>query len=223
MEGCLFIFHMCLDISSLNRYTKCSLMCLDTYGGEKMRKNSVRKLTIAALLIAMGVIIPMIMPKIVIGPASFTLASHVPLFAAMFFSPQIAVAVALGTAFGFLLTAPFIIALRALSHVIFAIIGSLYLQKHPEIVNNNKKFQWYNVWIGLIHALAELIVVAIVLIGGNQTQPDNMLLFIFGFIGVGGFIHSLIDYNIALFVMRALSKTFDIPVFAKAKEMKLKR
>lgn len=188
-----------------------------------MRKNSVRKLTIAALLIAMGVIIPMIMPKIVIGPASFTLASHVPLFAAMFFSPQIAVAVALGTAFGFLLTAPFIIALRALSHVIFAIIGSLYLQKHPEIVNNNKKFQWYNVWIGLIHALAELIVVAVVLIGGNQAQTvyeGNFLLFIFGFIGIGGLIHSLIDYNIALFVMRPLSKNFDIPVFTDAKERK---
>lgn len=43
-----------------------------------MRKNSVRKLTISALLIGMGVIIPMVMPKIMIPPASFTLASHVP-------------------------------------------------------------------------------------------------------------------------------------------------
>ena len=40
--------------------------------------------------------------KIVIGPASFTLASHVPLFVAMFFSPGMAIAVALGTTFGFL-------------------------------------------------------------------------------------------------------------------------
>ena len=69
-----------------------------------MRKNSVRKLTISALLIGMGVIIPMVMPKIMIPPASFTLASHVPLFIAMFFTPGVAVAVALGTTFGFFLT-----------------------------------------------------------------------------------------------------------------------
>ena len=67
-----------------------------------MKKHSVRHLTIAALLIGMGIVIPMVMPKIVIGPASFTLASHVPLFVAMFFSPGMAIAVALGTTFGFL-------------------------------------------------------------------------------------------------------------------------
>lgn len=66
-----------------------------------MKHNRVRQLTISALLIAMGILIPMVMPKIVIGPASFTLASHVPLMIAMFFSPGMAVAVALGTAFGF--------------------------------------------------------------------------------------------------------------------------
>lgn len=43
-----------------------------------MKTNSVKRLTISALLIAMGIIIPMVMPRITIGPASFTLASHVP-------------------------------------------------------------------------------------------------------------------------------------------------
>lgn len=94
-----------------------------------MKKHSVRHLTIAALLIGMGIVIPMVMPKIVIGPASFTLASHVPLFVAMFFSPGMAIAVALGTTFGFFITLPPIIALRALSHVVFAVIGAFYLQK----------------------------------------------------------------------------------------------
>ena len=32
---------------------------------------------LASLLIAVGTIIPMLMPKIIIGPMSFTLASHV--------------------------------------------------------------------------------------------------------------------------------------------------
>lgn len=49
-----------------------------------MKNNSVKHLTISALLIGLGILIPMVMPKIVIGPASFTLASHVPVFIAMF-------------------------------------------------------------------------------------------------------------------------------------------
>ena len=129
-----------------------------------MRKNSVRKLTISALLIGMGVIIPMVMPKIMIPPASFTLASHVPLFIAMFFTPGVAVAVALGTTFGFFLTTPVIIALRALSHLVFALIGAWYLQKHPSIVLKNGqftfanwRFQGFNFVIGVIHSLAEML------------------------------------------------------------------
>ena len=61
-----------------------------------MKTNSVKRLTISALLIAMGIIIPMVMPRITIGPASFTLASHVPVFIAMFISPVVAIAVSLG-------------------------------------------------------------------------------------------------------------------------------
>lgn len=98
-----------------------------------MKNNSVKHLTISALLIGLGILIPMVMPKIVIGPASFTLASHVPVFIAMFFSP-VALAVVLGTTFGFFISTTPIIALRAFSHLIFALIGASYLQKHPELV-----------------------------------------------------------------------------------------
>lgn len=185
-----------------------------------MKNNSVKQLTISALLIALGVLIPLVMPRIVIGPASFTLASHVPLFVAMFFSPRMAIIVALGTAFGFLLTTPFIIALRALSHVIFAVLGSLYLQKRPQIVNQPKRFQLYNLSIALIHAAVETLVVAAFLFLGGSSQINydgSLFTLLFGFIGIGGVIHSLIDYNIALFVVKALSKAYDIPVFKKAK------
>ena len=93
-----------------------------------MKKHSVRHLTIAALLIGMGIVIPMVMPKIVIGPASFTLASHVPLFVAMFFSPGMAIAVALGTTFGFYhITADHCFA--GIVARCFAVIGAFYLQK----------------------------------------------------------------------------------------------
>lgn len=67
------------------------------------RKQSVQMLCISALLIAVGIVIPMVMPKIVIPPASFTLASHVPIFIAMMISPPVAMAVAIGTTLGFFL------------------------------------------------------------------------------------------------------------------------
>lgn len=192
-----------------------------------MKRNSVRQLTISALLIAMGIIIPMVMPRITIGPASFTLASHVPVFLAMFFSPSVAIAVSLGTGFGFFLSATPIIALRALSHLVFAILGAFYLQKHPTIVLTknktvlfNGRFQLFNLVIGLIHSAAELAVVSVFYTMGNLPETyytQGYIYSIFLLMGLGGLIHSLIDYNIAYFVANALSKQFSIPVFSQAK------
>ncbi|MBO0473150.1 niacin transporter [Enterococcus sp. DIV0840] len=194
-----------------------------------MKKNSVRHLTISALLVAMGIIIPMVMPRITIGPASFTLASHVPVFLAMFFSPGVAIAVSLGTGFGFFLSATPIIALRALSHLFFAVIGAFYLQKHPTIVLTkskfvlfNGRFQLFNFVIGLIHSAAELAVVSVFYTMGNMPETyysQGYMYSIFLLMGIGGLIHSLIDYNIAYFVANALSKQFDIPVFSQAKKL----
>lgn len=187
-----------------------------------MRKNSVRQLTISALLIAMGVIIPMVMPKIVIGPASFTLASHVPLFIAMFFSVPVTLAVAIGTTFGFLLNGlPFIITLRALSHIVFALIGAYYLQKHPDIVLSPKKFQLFSFIIAVVHAAVELMVVVAFLFGGQLQVDGNIYYFLFILMGVGGIVHSMVDYNIAYFVAKTLGRGFDIPILSKAKELKL--
>ena len=193
-----------------------------------MKKNSVRHLTISALLIGMGIIIPLVMPKIMIPPASFTLASHVPLFLAMFFSLGVAVAVALGTTFGFFLSTPVIIALRALSHIIFAVVGAWYLQKKPGIVLKdgkftlaNWKFQGFNFVIGVIHSIAEMLVVSAFYFMGNMPDTyysEGYFYTVFILMGIGGLIHSLVDYNIAYFVAGTLSKYFDIPVFTAAKE-----
>ena len=188
-----------------------------------MKRNSVRKLTITALLIAMGIIIPLVMPRIVIGPASFTLASHVPLMIAMFFSPNVAIAVALGTAVGFMITSPFIIALRALSHVVFAWIGAQYLQKHPEITLQPKKFQFFNVWIALLHTVVEVCVVAIFFLFGNTagtSYDGSLFVFLVVFMGIGGFVHSIVDYNIAYFISKPLSRNFEVPVFTKVRQLK---
>ena len=67
--------------------------------------NQTRKrlsmLTTAALLTALAILIPQVMPKIVIPPASFTLASHVPIMIGMLISPVGAVIVAFGSTIGF--------------------------------------------------------------------------------------------------------------------------
>ena len=99
-------------------------------------KTNTFQLALAGMLIAIGIVIPMFSPiKIIIEPASFTLASHVPVFIAMFISPMMAAAVALGTTLGFLLGGfPLTVVLRALTHVIFATIGAWYLRAgahHP--------------------------------------------------------------------------------------------
>ncbi|MHC5227161.1 hypothetical protein ACYSNW_02655 [Enterococcus sp. LJL99] len=194
-----------------------------------MKRISVRELTLSSLLIAMGIIIPLVMPRITIGPASFTLASHVPIFIAMFFSPGVAIAVGIGTGFGFFLSATPIIAFRAFSHIIFAVIGSIYLEKHPTIVLTNKKsillngrFQLFNLVIAILHSITELVVVSIFYTMGNM--PDTyytagFMYSIFLLMGIGGLIHSLVDYSIAYYISYALSKRFDIPVFTKAKKI----
>lgn len=197
-----------------------------------MKTNSVKRLTISALLIAMGIIIPMVMPRITIGPASFTLASHVPVFIAMFISPVVAIAVSLGTGFGFFLSATPIIALRALSHLIFAVIGAVILQKHPEILINkegkftllNGKLQLFNVGIGVIHSAAELVVVSVFYTMGNLPgtyYTAGFMYSIFLLMGVGGLIHSLVDFSIAYFLASTLSKHIDIPTFTEAKQPKV--
>ena len=69
-----------------------------------MSSQKLYRLVVAALLCAVGILIPMFSPiKITIEPASFTLASHVAIFLAMFVSPSIAVAVSVGTTLGFFL------------------------------------------------------------------------------------------------------------------------
>ncbi len=197
-----------------------------------MKTNSVKRLTISALLIAMGIIISMVMPRITIGPASFTLASHVPVFIAMFISPVVAIAVSLGTGFGFFLSATPIIALRALSHLIFAVIGAVILQKHPEILINkegkftllNGKLQLFNVGIGVIHSAAELVVVSVFYTMGNLPgtyYTAGFMYSIFLLMGVGGLIHSLVDFSIAYFLASTLSKHVDIPTFTEAKQPKV--
>ena len=180
-----------------------------------MKRASVQRMTSAALLIALGVIIPMFSPiKIVIPPASFTLASHVPIFMAMFISPATAIAVTIGTTFGFFLGGfPITIVLRAASHIIFVCIGAYYLSRNPDITQSPVKRRIYSLIIGLVHTIAEVVVVSFFYFGGGVSADYYNQGFFYSVIllvGLGGLIHSMFDFEIAWIITRAISKQDEV-------------
>lgn len=190
----------------------------------EIKQNSVQTLTYSAFLVALGIMIPIIMPvKIVIGPASYTLASHVPVMLAMFISPSVAVTVALGTALGFFMTTPFIIGMRALSHVIFAYFGALYLMRNPNSVYSPKKMIVFNMILALVHAIFETIIVTIFFMTGAISEASYTAGFfqtVLVLVGFGGFVHSLIDFSIAYMIADKIGTRFRFPVFIAANNNK---
>ncbi len=175
------------------------------------KRSRTGTLTTAALLIAVGILIPIISPlKIILGPASFTLASHVATFIAMFISPYVALAVAFGTAMGFVLGGfPIVIALRAATHMIFAFLGAKYLEAKPELIIDTKKSWLFNLLIGLLHATCEVIVVSIFYFAGNLTAAyydKGLLTSVMLLVGVGTVIHSMVDFWLAQIVWKTLKR-----------------
>lgn len=122
-----------------------------------MIKKPTQLIAYTSILVAFAILIPIIMPlKLIIGPASFTLASHVPLFLAIFMSIPVAILVALGTTLGFLLAGlPLIIVLRALSHLLFAILAAWWLSRKPQLMTSAVKCFSFAFFINVIHGLAE--------------------------------------------------------------------
>ncbi|MDW5298587.1 MAG: hypothetical protein SA378_00385 [Sedimentibacter sp.] len=180
------------------------------------RNNKLNSMVISALLCAIGIIIPIISPiKITMEPASFTLASHVAIFIAMFISPTTAIFVSVGTAVGFLLAGfPIVIVFRAASHVIFAVIGSLILKKHPDIIKSIKSAQLFSFGIGLIHGLCEVLVVIPFYFGNNMSSgyyAKGFVTSVILLVGVGTVVHSMIDFYLAQVIWKPVTKAVKIP------------
>lgn len=176
-----------------------------------MRQNNrIFKLVLSAMLCAMGILIPFVCPKISIEPASFTLASHVPLFLAMFLSPKITVVVWLGTTLGFQLTGfPPVVVLRAASQIVFALLGAIWLQKQPLLLQNPFGKGLFATVTGLIHAIMEVLVVIPFYLSGSLSAANyqqGFFVSVFALVGVGTFIHSFVDFSIAQAVYQPLSK-----------------
>ncbi len=181
----------------------------------------IHTMALSALLIAVGVVIPMFMPiKLVIPPASFTLASHVAIIVAMFVSPFVAITVA------FLLGGfPIAVVLRALSHVVWAAFGAWYLKKDPELFQSRKKSLLFILMIGVLHAICEVTIILPLYFSHALPEANyaqGFLYSIFTLVGIGTLIHSTIDFVISLGVWKVLVKANSVSSISTVKTMELR-
>jgi len=146
----------------------------------------------------------MFAPRVVIGPASYTLASHVAIFIAMFISPKVAIGVTVGTTIGFFFGGfPLVIVFRAASHIIWALPGALYLSKIDKINISWVRLRVFSFVIAIAHGAGEFVAVLLFYFGVGF--PEGLgFAWVLGFIGLGSIIHSMVDLEIANLVRIAL-------------------
>ena len=159
-------------------------------------KTNTFNLALTGMLIAVGIVIPLFSPvKIILVPESFNLASHVAIFIAMFISPAMAVAVSLGTTLGFFLAGfPLTVVLRALTHVIFALAGAIYLKKHDNApIQSVRSSLGFSFVIGVLHAFCEVLVVLPFYLNGSMPQANyekGFFVSIFLLVGIDSIFNS---------------------------------
>lgn len=179
----------------------------------KNRMLNTKSLVASALLTTLGILIPLVMQppfKIVLEPASFTLASHVPVMISMFISPVSALIVSIGTALGFLLSGmPVVIAVRALSHIVFALIGAYIIKIKTISPSEHKKLVILCLVLAVIHGVMEVIVTLPFYFSGALSEGFYTSSFGYGIVllvGVGTMVHSCLDFIITVFVVKILKK-----------------
>lgn len=160
---------------------------------------NAKDIAIAALLSALAIIIPVLMPfKIVLEPIfSATFASHVPGILAMFVGPFAVVGTAIGSAIGFIMCGlgPWVAA-RAFLHLVFGFVGYHLIIKK------------YNIFLviaatGILHAVSEMIV-GLVSLPFVAIPDRGALFYILVSIGCGTFIHHCIDFAVSLVILGGL-------------------
>ena len=174
--------------------------------------NRMTELVLSSLLIAIGILIPMYSPiKIILEPASFTLASHVVIFVAMFISPFAAVSVAFGTTVGFFLGGfPIVIVIRAATHLVFAMVGSLVIKKQPQMLESPGASRVLSFFIALLHAVCEVAATSVFYFGNGMSQSYYAHGYVYSVIllvGVGTVVHSMVDFELALLIWKPLSRS----------------
>ena len=178
-----------------------------------MKKFSTRDMVVSALLIAIGILIPMIFTgfpfRIVVGPYSATLMAHVPVIISMFISPWTAIFTAIGTTIGFFFTAPFIVAVRAASHIAFAIMGAAMIKRGMKLLT-------VCILTGVVHSILEGLVVLILYAGGISEPTAGYSIAALVIITIAGTLaHHIVDFIISYVVGKALARAKMLPEMPK--------
>jgi len=167
-------------------------------------KTNLKELIFSAMLSALAIIIPISFSffRISVGDAaSFTLAAHIPLFIAMFISPQSALIVALATTLGFFFSSGIIIVARAFSHILWAVPGAFILKRNQGIMTSIPKSLLFNFILAVVHAVIETLVILAFFIY-QPSDVGNVFIFFFLIVGVGGVIHSMVDFALAQIIFK---------------------
>lgn len=150
-----------------------------------------KELALGGLLTAFALLIPLVFGpylRIIAGPFSATLASHLPLFLAVLISPMAAAMVGAASAFGFLITMGPIIAARALSHIFVGLVAAI-------MIRQGKPYYLALLAALPVHAGLEALVVI----------PFGFSLYEWGvLVGIGTALHHLMDGILAFGVVRVL-------------------
>lgn len=155
--------------------------------------NKVRQMVYAALLTAIAIIIPIAFPflRVIIGPFSATLGSHIPMFIAMLISPMVAVIVGVGSTIGFLLSGLAMpIVARASMHIIVGMIGAF-------VVKKTKSYVKASVITAPIHAIAEALIV-IPFVGFDLYQFAVVIF-------IGTILHHTVDSILSYVVVKSVA------------------
>lgn len=154
---------------------------------------NTRKLTIAALLAALAIIIPSaVFLKIIIPPFTATLGSHVPMFISMLLGPKVAILVGLGSALGFFISLGPIVAARAFMHVFVGLLGAKLIQRGIRLGKAS-------IITAPIHGLLETLIV-IPFVGFDVY---NLLVVT----GIGTILHHGVDALIANAIIKVLERS----------------
>lgn len=163
-----------------------------------MSQSKTKKLVIAAILVAVCIVIPLFMPiKLIIGPYTATLASHVPVILGTFISPLVGMVVALGSGIGFFIALGPIVGARAMSHMLFAgFMGYAFLKYSKDKILNVTVI---GIIGAVIHAFCEL---GIVMLLTHVYKFDFIMAWTF----FGTMAHHMIDLAIAYVVYKGLKR-----------------
>lgn len=165
------------------------------------KRVNTKQIAITGVLIALSFIMPYFMPTITLPFTTFTLFSHVPVIIAMFISPFTAAFASVGTAIAFFLKTNPIVGFRAASHIFFTLPGAFAINKG--LINKSWGILLGLLITGLIHGVAEIVVVAAFLGASGKTFT---LYYIMIEVGLITLAHHCVDYIVSLIVYQSCSK-----------------